>query len=83
MSITTSTIALALSFAGAISSSIPAQSASTDTLRFTFLSAGRPSGEMKTWTGSGGEWHTFFEFNDRGRGPRLHTLMYGAVGLRQ
>ncbi|MBC7790192.1 MAG: hypothetical protein H7Z74_09630, partial [Anaerolineae bacterium] len=84
MNITYRTVVLALSFAGVNAFSARAQSAApaTDTLRFTFLSAGRSSGEMKTWASADGEWHAFFEFNDRGRGPRLQTRMrLGADGI--
>jgi imidazolonepropionase-like amidohydrolase len=47
-----------------------------DTVRFVFLLASRPTGEMKVWVdpGCGIEAcvrHAVFEFNDRGRGPRL------------
>jgi len=67
-----------------VSSAAQAQSPSArapDTLRYTFLSASRPSGVMKVWT-SGGERQVFFEFNDRGRGPRTMTRMrLGADGI--
>jgi imidazolonepropionase-like amidohydrolase len=71
-----SSIALSVFTSAAVVHSAPAQSpaAVTDTLRSTFLSASRPSGVMKVWT-SGGERHVFFEFNDRGRGPRTTTRM--------
>ncbi len=48
---------------------IPAAFAQT-TLRYTFISKGKPSGsEVDTFTGNTIESH--FEFNDRGRGPKI------------
>jgi imidazolonepropionase-like amidohydrolase len=51
----------------------PARSQSaapTDTARYVVLFSDRPAGYLKQWT-SGGEQHTEYEFNDRGRGPHL------------
>jgi imidazolonepropionase-like amidohydrolase len=71
-----SPVLLSLVTCALLAQSAPAQSSSApaDTLRYTFLSASRPSGLMKVWT-SAGERHVFFEFNDRGRGPRTTTRM--------
>ncbi len=65
-----------------LTQSIAAQSPANDTLRYTFLTSSRPAGVMKVWIGSDGARHTFFEFNDRGRGPKLtQRLILGANGL--
>ena len=47
------------------------QSPAADTVRYTILLAGRPAGVQTSWTTADGARHFFFEFNDRGRGPRL------------
>ena len=47
------------------------QTAAPDTTRYTFLLAGHAAGVQTSWTTADGARHFFFEFNDRGRGPRL------------
>jgi imidazolonepropionase-like amidohydrolase len=39
--------------------------------RYTMLLAGNKAGVLATWTTADGARHSFYEFNDRGRGPRL------------
>src|SRR5437773_10757318 len=33
----------------------------------------KPAGQMASWTASDGKLHVFFQFNDRGRGPKTYT----------
>lgn len=47
------------------------QTPSTDTVRYTVLLASHPAGVQTSWATADGARHFFFEFNDRGRGPRL------------
>ncbi|HUK52769.1 MAG TPA: amidohydrolase family protein [Candidatus Binatia bacterium] len=42
-------------------------------LRYTFLLAGNKAGVMAVWVSPDGARHTFFAFNDRGRGPSITT----------
>ncbi|MDQ3809525.1 MAG: hypothetical protein M3336_04475, partial [Chloroflexota bacterium] len=59
---------------------VPASGA--DTVRYTFLTASRPSGQLKVWDSPDSVHHAFFEFNDRGRGPRVtERLILGANGI--
>ena len=59
-----------------------AGAAAGDTLRYTFLSASRPSGEMKVWRTTRETRHVTYEFNDRGRGPRLtQRMVLGSDGV--
>ena len=61
---------------------LPAQAATTDTVRSTFLMAGRTAGIHKAWIGPDGSRNFYFEFNDRGRGPRLtQRVMLDANGF--
>lgn len=46
-----------------------------DTVRYVAISAGRVSGYERIWREPDGFLHSVFEFNDRGRGPRIHTRM--------
>ncbi|HWC75052.1 MAG TPA: amidohydrolase family protein [Gemmatimonadales bacterium] len=48
---------------------------SSDTLRYTILQAGNPSGNDFTVRESDGSLYFFDEWNDRGRGPRLETRL--------
>src|SRR5439155_18888869 len=53
-----------------------------DTVRYTVLLAGRPAGVRTCWVAADGARHFFFEFNDRGRGPRLvEEVSLGADGI--
>ena len=42
-------------------------------VRYTFLLAGNKAGLMAVWTSPDGARHSFFGFNDRGRGPNITT----------
>ncbi len=54
---------------------------SGDTARYVVLFSDRPAGYYKEWW-SGGDLHSVFEFNDRGRGPHQEaTLHPGPAGL--
>jgi imidazolonepropionase-like amidohydrolase len=44
-----------------------------DTVRYLVMSAGRPSGHEHIWRDADGTIHSQMEFNDRGRGPRMHS----------
>lgn len=45
----------------------------TDTTRYTVLSAGKIAGKQITWSDGQGKVHYRYEFNDRGRGPKLQV----------
>ena len=54
---------------------------SSDTTRYVVLFSDRPAGYYKEWW-TGGDLHSVFEFNDRGRGPHQEaTLRASAAGL--
>ncbi len=42
-----------------------------DAVRYTVQMQGNKAGVMAEWRTGDGAWHSFFAFNDRGRGPRL------------
>jgi hypothetical protein len=42
----------------------------SDTLHYTVLMAGKPAGSQAVWTEAGVR-HVRYEFNDRGRGPKI------------
>ncbi|HEX6911965.1 MAG TPA: amidohydrolase family protein [Longimicrobium sp.] len=44
-----------------------------DTLRYVAITAGRPSGQEVIWRDADGTLHSQMEYNDRGRGPSIHT----------
>jgi imidazolonepropionase-like amidohydrolase len=49
---------------------------------YSVLLAGNPAGHQATWRGKDGKLHAFFEFNDRGRGPRIRSeLVLGKDGI--
>ena len=53
-----------------------------DATRYTFLLAGNKAGLLAEWKTADGAEHSFFEFNDRGRGPRTITeTKRSATGL--
>ncbi|MGI8499295.1 MAG: amidohydrolase family protein [Gemmatimonadaceae bacterium] len=59
--------------------SLPAQR--PDTTRYVVLSSDRPAGSYLEWR-TGNELHSVFEFNDRGRGPHLETVVrLGATAI--
>jgi imidazolonepropionase-like amidohydrolase len=43
--------------------------------RFTFLMMGNQAGQQAVWTASDGMVHLFFQFNDRGRGPKTTSIL--------
>ncbi|MBW3572639.1 MAG: amidohydrolase family protein [Gemmatimonadetes bacterium] len=44
-----------------------------DTVRYVAVSAGRLTGHQHVWRDPDGTLHTQLQFNDRGRGPDIHT----------
>jgi hypothetical protein len=54
----------------ALPSDIPA-----DAKRCSVLSMGILAGQQATWSTSDGKLHAFFQFNDRGRGPKTTTVL--------
>ena len=44
-----------------------------DAARFTVILAGNKAGVLAVWMAADGARHSFYEFNDRGRGPRSLT----------
>jgi imidazolonepropionase-like amidohydrolase len=44
-----------------------------DTVRYVAISAGRATGHEHVWRDPDGTLHSQFEYNDRGRGPNVHT----------
>lgn len=45
----------------------------TDTTRFVIISAGKIAGKQITWSDGQGQVHYRYEYNDRGRGPKLQV----------
>ena len=43
--------------------------------RFSFLLMGNAAGQQAVWTASDGTLHLFFQFNDRGRGPKITSVL--------
>jgi imidazolonepropionase-like amidohydrolase len=43
--------------------------------RYSFLLMGNPAGQQAVWTASDGTLHIFFQYNDRGRGPKTTTIL--------
>jgi imidazolonepropionase-like amidohydrolase len=43
--------------------------------RYSFLVMGNPAGQQAVWTTSDGTLHIFFQFNDRGRGPKTTSAL--------
>jgi imidazolonepropionase-like amidohydrolase len=46
-----------------------------DTVRYVAISAGRESGQELVWRDADGTLHSQMEYNDRGRGPSVHTRL--------
>jgi imidazolonepropionase-like amidohydrolase len=46
-----------------------------DTIRYMIVSAGRQSGQALLWREADGTVHSQMAYNDRGRGPDIHTRM--------
>ena len=58
------------------------QQSAPDTARYTVLMMEKPAGVQTTTITAEGERQSFFEFNDRGRGPRLTSrVVTGADGV--
>jgi hypothetical protein len=56
-----------------------------DTTRFVVLTVGKPSGKQLVWSNGADQRSYFYEFNDRGRGPKLtvnYKLKDGITVLR-
>lgn len=43
--------------------------------RYSFLMMGNLAGQQAVWSGSDGTVHAFFQFNDRGRGPKTTSIL--------
>ncbi len=43
--------------------------------RYSFLLMGNLAGQQAVWTASDGTLHIFFQFNDRGRGPKTTSVL--------
>src|SRR6202790_3901104 len=43
--------------------------------RYSFLMTGNPAGQQAVWAASDGTLHIFFQFNDRGRGPKTTSIL--------
>jgi imidazolonepropionase-like amidohydrolase len=43
--------------------------------RYSFLLMGNLAGQQAVWTASDGALHIFFQFNDRGRGPKTTSIL--------
>ena len=58
-------------------SNVPALPADipSDSKRWSVLSMGILAGQQATWTTPDGKLHAFFQFNDRGRGPKTTTVL--------
>jgi imidazolonepropionase-like amidohydrolase len=58
-------------------SNVPALPADipADAKHWSVLTMGAPSGQQATWTTADGKLHAFFQFNDRGRGPKTTTVL--------
>ena len=54
---------------------IRAHAQAPDTVRYTLLVASLPSGIEKHWVAADGSSYSYFEFNDRGRGPAITEHM--------
>jgi imidazolonepropionase-like amidohydrolase len=53
---------------------LPADVPSTADL-YSLLLMGNPAGQQAVWTASDGTLHIFFQFNDRGRGPKTTSVI--------
>jgi imidazolonepropionase-like amidohydrolase len=54
--------------------SLPADVPSTAD-RYSFIMMGNLAGQQAVWTASDGTLHIFFQFNDRGRGPKTTSIL--------
>jgi imidazolonepropionase-like amidohydrolase len=68
-------LTLALSLAALPAAAQQAGPPPGDTVRYVAISAGRESGEALFWRDADGTHHSRMVYNDRGRGPDIHTRM--------
>lgn len=47
----------------------------TDTTRYSILTSGAPSGKQLSWKDNKNDYHYYYEFNDRGRGPSITQVI--------
>jgi Amidohydrolase family len=74
-------LALPILFAFFASHLCVRKTAAQETLRYAILSNGKPSGSEVDTYGAGGRMDSTFEYNDRGRGPKIAAhYMLGADG---
>lgn len=53
-----------------------------DAVRYSVLSSGNPAGNQLVWMSADGKRHALYQYNDRGRGPRIDTVtMLGTDGI--
>src|SRR5713101_1151029 len=74
MSITRTAYPVSLLIAMLSAGTIAAQE-SDDTARYVILFSNRHAGFYKEWW-SNGELHSVYQYNDRGRGPHLETILH-------
>jgi hypothetical protein len=54
----------------------------SDAVRYSVLSSGNPAGNQLVWKSADGRRHALYQYNDRGRGPRIDTVtMLGTDGI--
>ena len=46
-----------------------------DAIRYSVLSTANLAGNLSVWTTADGKRHALYQYNDRGRGPRIETVM--------
>lgn len=46
-----------------------------DAVLYTAIMAGQPAGQVAVWNDSARRHHSFFQFNDRGRGPKVTSVV--------
>jgi imidazolonepropionase-like amidohydrolase len=69
------TILLAIGLAGCARASQPSSSTPSAPIKHTLILAGARAGTQSAVKRADGTWVVDWEYNDRGRGPRLHTEM--------
>jgi hypothetical protein len=71
-----------LLFIGGILAISHALSAPADTLFYSYINSGKIVGKQWVWQKEKGDYYFYDEYNDRGRGPSLHThITTGADGV--
>ena len=67
---------------GGILDMLPVFSAPADTLFYSYINSGKIVGKQWVWQKEKGDYYYYEEYNDRGRGPSLHThITTGADGI--